>query len=58
MLEQFLKDCSLWKGPHTGASKKCEEEGVTQRNYYSLTAAPIPLHHLGQGDRGELGTKV
>ena len=24
-LEKFVKDCLLWEGPHAGAGEECEE---------------------------------
>jgi len=40
-----------------GARAECEEEGVTEPMCDELTAAPIPLHHLGGGGR-EMGSEA
>jgi len=31
MLEQFLKNCLPWVGPHAGAGEECEEKGAAER---------------------------
>jgi len=50
-LEQFMKDCIPWEGPHDGAEEKSEEEGVSETKYYELTATllPQPLRCSGEG---------
>jgi len=42
MLEQLLKGCTSWKGPHAGAEEECEEEGVAETTCDELTPMPIP----------------
>ncbi|KAK4810927.1 hypothetical protein QYF61_013335 [Mycteria americana] len=42
MLEQFVEDCLLWEGPHTGAGEECEEEEAAETMHDELTATPIP----------------
>jgi len=42
MLEQFMKNCILWEGPHAGAGDEREEEGVAETKCYGLTATSIP----------------
>jgi len=53
MLEQFVKDCIPWKGPHTGAEKACEKEGVAEKQSYGLTTTPTP-HLLAPPEGGEV----
>ena len=30
-LEKFVKDCLLWEGPHAGAGEECEESSPLRR---------------------------
>jgi len=41
MLEQFLKNCCPWEGPHSGARKQQKEERVKEMKCYELTTTPI-----------------
>ncbi|KAK4810855.1 hypothetical protein QYF61_008827 [Mycteria americana] len=41
-LEKFVKDCLLWEGPHDGAGEDHEEEEVAETKCYELTVTPIP----------------
>jgi len=41
-LEKFVKDCITWAGPHTGGREKCEEKRVTEMKCYEVTTTPIP----------------
>lgn len=53
---EFVKDCNLCEGTHTGARKQCEEEGATERSCYRLTTnstIPHPLVPLRIGEEVE-----
>ena len=45
-LEQFVKDCLLWVGPHAGAGEMCEEEGAAEMKGYQLTTTPIACRYI------------
>jgi len=41
-LANFVKDCMLWEGPHAEAGEEHEEERAGETKGYRLTATPIP----------------
>ncbi|GAB0177893.1 zinc finger and BTB domain-containing protein 5 [Grus japonensis] len=41
-MEKFMKECILWEGPHAGAREQGEEEGAAELKRYELTTTPIP----------------
>ncbi|KAK4810511.1 hypothetical protein QYF61_004291 [Mycteria americana] len=41
MLENFAKNCIPWEGPHAGG-EECEEEGAAETKCYGLTVNPTP----------------
>ena len=54
------RNCGLWRGVHTGAEEKHEEEGATERNHCVLTDCSChnpPSHLCCSGDTEELGVK-
>ncbi|KAK4824529.1 hypothetical protein QYF61_016109 [Mycteria americana] len=42
MLEQLVKKCIPWEGPHTGVGEQCYEEGAAEKTRYGLTTTLIP----------------
>ncbi|KAK4818457.1 hypothetical protein QYF61_013663 [Mycteria americana] len=59
-LEQFVKDCIPWEGPHAAAGEEREEEGVAEMNFYELAATPIPHPPVppGRKEVEESGVKL
>jgi len=51
MLEQFVKNCIPWVGPHAGAGEKHEEEEVAEARCDELAATPIPCSCVLLGAR-------
>jgi len=43
VLEKFVEDFFPWVGPHTGAVKECEEEGMAETKCDELTQSPFPV---------------
>ncbi|KAK4826920.1 hypothetical protein QYF61_012748 [Mycteria americana] len=42
MLEKFVKDCLPWVGSHIEAGEEHEEEGAAETTCNELTTTPIP----------------
>ncbi|KAK4824540.1 hypothetical protein QYF61_016144 [Mycteria americana] len=55
-LEKFMKDCIPWEGPYAGAEEQHEQEGAAEMKCYGLITAPIP--HLPCAARWGGGQRV
>jgi len=51
MLENFVENCLLWVGPHTGVGEECVEEGVVDTTCDELPVTPIPCPPVPPGGR-------
>ena len=43
-MEQLMKVCILWEGPHAGTGEEHEDVEAAEPRCYELTVTPVPHH--------------